>query len=110
MVDENTFADIGRDKKRCFAIWKVRMKYNMPVLDETNRLKFMLLVEAELHPNSALGRWVKGMMYDDPQAFEKMDLTALPTIERDNRELERKGWFMKEKPAPAPEVKQATLV
>lgn len=67
----------------------------------------MLLVEAELHPETPLGQWVKAMMYDNSQMFENMNLTSLATIERDNREMERKGWFMKEKTIP--EVKQMTF-
>jgi hypothetical protein len=91
---------INRDQARLEAECKVRLRENIPVLNEHNRLKFMLLVEAELHPNSALGVWVKEMIYADPQCFEKMQLTSLATIERDNRELEKVGLFMKEKEQP----------
>lgn len=84
----------------------------MPVLNETNRLKFMLLTEAELHPQSELGRWIKDKLYEDPKFIEKMALTSMATIERDNRVLESKGWFMKEKDVPKvpqPDVKPTQM-
>lgn len=91
---------IPRDQHRLEVECKVRLEHNLPVLTEENRLKFLLLVDAELHPNAPLSQYIKAKIYEDPQFFEKMDLTSLATIERDNREIERAGLFMKEKDVP----------
>jgi len=111
LVDESSFKDVGRNPKHCYAIYKVRIKHEMPVLTDQNRAKFMLLALAECHPDSKLGKMIREIQYDKQFLAELETLTPLSTLERDNREMERKGWFMKEKEQPkvVQEIQQTLL-
>jgi hypothetical protein len=93
--------NIPRDQNRLQIEIDARLEYNMPILTEENRLKFALIVESKLHPYTPLGSWVKAMLYNDPLCFEKMNLTSLATIDRDNRAIEEEGYFQKAKKSGA---------
>lgn len=93
--------NIPRDQKRLEIEKRVRLAYpELSIIDtEWKRMKFLWLVWGELKPE--FGRWLKSQLYENPRLFEELDLPSSDTILKDNRELEREGFFSKPKDEPA---------
>ena len=104
---------IGRDPHRLEVIYKVRLDKKLLVINnEAERNKLLFLTWAQINPESAFTKWLEEALYNDPELFNKLELPSADTLLKDNRELERFGFFAKpEKKEPAqPEgLKQTTL-
>lgn len=103
MIDKSAFKDVGRNLDHCMAIYKVRIKHNMIELNEKNRAEFLMLTIAELKKGTDFEAWITDLYYNHRETFDRMMqfFAVIPTIDRDNREMERKGWFQKKQVQPA---------
>lgn len=87
--------NINRDQRRLQLEKDIRTKYpELRVLDaDWKRIKLLWLVWAEMRPS--FGAWLKEQLYENPNLFQDMNLPPHSTIDKDNRELEREGFFSK---------------
>ena len=90
--------NIPRDKARLELIKNVRLKYRLiSIRNESERNKLLFCVWSNMNPDSWLGRAIREALWEDPDAFDKLDILSADTILRDNRALESEGFFQKEK-------------
>ena len=90
---------IPRDYRRLCIEYAVRLDHpDLLVIDsEAKRNKFLFLTWTRLNPDSLFTKWLREAMYANPKMFDKLDLPSPDTILKDNREIERYGFFSKPK-------------
>lgn len=102
---------IGRDPYRLQLIHEVRLENSdLGIIDkEWKRQKLLWLTWAKINPE--FGQWLKNELYQNPNLFQDLDLPSPDTILKDNRELERHGFWSKppEKMTMPQQQQQQTL-
>lgn len=116
MIDRNKplrfpeLQKVGRDPYRLEKIHEVRLENDdlKIISNEKQRVKLLFLSWGKI--NDSFGAWLKTELYNNPNLFNDLALPSADTILKDNREMERKGFWEKPEAAKiqAPTLDQAT--
>lgn len=100
---------LGRDAFRLQAILQIRnsVKPDLTVIDSEDK-RIELVIRYWMRENNAFRDLFADAIYANPDFFRTLNLSSPDTILRDNRELEKAGYF--QKPADLPKVEQTALV
>ena len=92
---------IGRDAYRLQTIVQIRnsIKPDLTVIDDESK-RAELVFRFWMRENDFLREMFAEALYKDPDLFRKLNLTSPDTIMKDNRELERHGYYQKPKDLP----------
>lgn len=96
---------LGRDAYRLQAIMQIRnsVKPDLTVIDDESK-RIELVIRYWCRENAQFRDLFAEAIYADPDFFRKLNLSSPDTILRDNRELEKAGYF--QKPEDLPRIAQ----